>query len=250
MVAVGRGNLPESDRLLVAYSGGKDSLATLDLCVRAGKDVEAFFMFFLPGMDYTAFWCDYAERRFDIKVHQVQHWNTSYYLRRAVFCEGRPDCPEVGHNDVEAAVRLRTGINWVGYGYKLVDSPSRRSYMTFMSAWCSCGEKPPKCQCRPRDGICSKLQRFSPIMNWTDRDVFAYLSRRRIQIPDASRKVNGIDLLPSTLAQMREQWPADYQRILRVFPYAEGQADRAAVLARNKNRAPAIRVPGDESRTD
>ena len=230
-MAVARANLPDVQRVLVGYSGGKDSLATIDLCLRAGKQVEAFFMFFLPGMDYTDYWCSYAERRFQIPIHRVQHWNTSYYLRRGVFCEPQAHVPAIGHNDVEAAVRERTGLEWVGYGYKLRDSPSRRSYMTFMSKW--------------PDGICEKLKRFSPLMDWTDREVLAYLSRRRILIPEmSSRRVNGVDLRPNTLAQFREEWPDDYRRILKVFPYAEAQSHRTETVERlkraEKNLTPAV----------
>lgn len=41
------------------------------------------------------------------------------------------------------------------------------------------------------------------------------------------------------LARMREHWPADYRRILKVFPYATGQADRTELVKgqRQKFRA-------------
>lgn len=236
-VAVVAVKLPAADRLLIAYSGGKDSLATLDLCVRAGKDVEAFFMYFVPGMDYTEYWCSYAERKFGVKVHRAQHYIASYYLNRGIFCDVTPT-KELKQKDVEAMVKAQTGREWVGYGYKLNDSPSRRSYMTFMSAWCSCGQKPPTCQCKPRDGICDSLKRFSPIMNWKDSEVFAYLSARKILVPEMSRrKVNGVALLPEVMAEFREKWPADYRRILEVFPFASAQADRAGLVKAQRQTA-------------
>ena len=240
-MAVAGDNLPDAESVLVAYSGGKDSLAVLDLCCRAGKRVEAYFMYFLPGMDYTEHWCSYAEQRFGVKVHRVQHFITSYYLARGVFRDFVEDCPVIKHNDVERMVRERTGIEWVGYGYKLSDGPSRRAYLTFMSDWgVRVDPETRKLVYSEHAGRCEKLKRFSPIMAWKDRDVMAYLTRRRIEIPGMSnRKVNGIALLPDVLAQIRDMWPDDYRRILGVFPYAAAQADRAELVKgqRQKYRA-------------
>ena len=39
-----------SEAVLVAYSGGKDSLVVLDLCKRSFRRVETFFMDLLPGL--------------------------------------------------------------------------------------------------------------------------------------------------------------------------------------------------------
>jgi phosphoadenosine phosphosulfate reductase len=201
--------LPNAPAVLVAYSGGKDSLATIDLCIRGGKRVEAFFMHFLPGLDYSEFWCDYARRTFGITVRQYQHWNTCYFLRRGVF-RAPVDVPVIKINDIEAAAREDSGLEWIGYGLKSIDSLQRRGRM---NGWA--------------DGICPERQLFTPIKNWNNTEVLAYLSRRRIQIPSfAGKRSTGIDLTPETLYHFRTNWPEDYHRILRVFPHAEGQADR------------------------
>lgn len=242
--AVGAAKLPPVDAVLVAYSGGKDSLATLDLCLRAGKRVEAFFMYFLPDMDYTEHWCSYAERRFRVKVHRLQHPMLSYYLRRGVFGGAVEDCPAVAFNDVEALARERSGMEWVGYGYKMADSPSRRSYLTFMADWgVRIDPVTRKPVYAPYAGQCEQLKRFTPILDWSDREVKAYLSRRNIMLPGMSdRKVNGIALIPSVLAQLREMWPEDYRRILRVFPEAAAQADRVDLVKSQRQTARAVRA--------
>ncbi len=103
--------LPSADSVLVAYSGGKDSLATLDICARNGKRIECFFMYFLPGMDYAEYWCRFAERRWGVRVRQYQHWGITYYLRRGVF-RSAPDLsvPKLTILDIEAAAREDSGI--------------------------------------------------------------------------------------------------------------------------------------------
>ena len=212
---------PDVEAVIVAYSGGKDSLALLDICLRAGKRVEALFMHFLPGLDYTRHWIEFAERRFQIKVRSYQHWGLSYYLRRGVF-RSEPDqtVPVVNILDLEAAVRQDTGLDWIGYGYKSIDSLQRRG---MMNRW--------------PGGINEKRHSFAPLKGWSNGDVMAYLSRRGL--PSCSidgKRVSGISLTPESLEYMRREWLADYRRILEVFPLAIAQADRAQGIREKRQR--------------
>jgi 3'-phosphoadenosine 5'-phosphosulfate sulfotransferase (PAPS reductase)/FAD synthetase len=200
--------------VLVAYSGGKDSLACLDLAVShyGAARVEAFFMYFLPGLDYSRVVCDYAAERWGVRVRQRQHWLLAELLRDGVFCQERPDCPRVGITDVEAAIRLETGKRWIAIGYKKVDSLERRGML--MADW--------------PDGINPTRGAFAPIAEWTSADVRAYLRRQRIVLPGASSTFQqfGVTLAPDALHWLRQWFPQDYERVLKVFPYAAAQADR------------------------
>ncbi len=221
MVRAVAARFPEADRVLVAYSGGKDSVAALDLCVRAGKAVDAFFMYFIPGLDYTEHWCSWAERQWGIAVHRVQHWATSYYLRNGVFMLTDPIGSKVGILDVEAYVRERTGIEWIGYGYKSIDSLQRRG---MMNKW--------------DGGLNHKRKIFTPIKDWNDTDVRAYLSARRLPNGSlAGRRSTGISLTAESLRYMRDEWPADYRRILKVFPLAAAQIERSEHYGETQARA-------------
>lgn len=205
--------LPNNEAVLVAYSGGKDSLVVMDLCLKARKRVVAYMMVFLPGMDYYASRRALAEKRWGVEVREYLHWNTTFFLRQGIF-RPEPDLtvPALRLRDVEATVRKDTGLNWIGYGYRSVDSLQRRAMLH-------------------RDfpnGICEKWGRFAPIHDWTQTQVLAYLSRARIPQPaESKRKVFGMSLLPECLAWLRRDWPEDYKRVLKVFPLASAQADRA-----------------------
>lgn len=208
--AVATAKLP-ADAVLLGYSGGKDSLALLDLCVRAGARVEAFFMYFLPGLDYTEYWCEFARNRWGVAVRQYQHWSTTYYLRRGVFRQA-VDVPSLSIQDIEFCARKDAGVEWIGYGYKKIDSLERRAFL---------GRDWP-------GGVNASAKKFTLLSEWNNTDVRSYLSRRRIPIPESDgRRSSGICLTPECLAWLRAEWPDDYRRILKTFPFAAAQADRA-----------------------
>ena len=87
-------------------------------------------------------------------------------------------------------------------------------------------------------------------------------SQSAIPIPGTDgKRSSGISLTPESMEWLRAEWPDDYKRILKVFPYAKAQADRAAILraaraasvadARaRKNSISKIRLSGDFAEHD
>lgn len=214
MAERGRFQFPDApEGVLVSYSGGKDSLITLDMTVKhyGPAKVEAFFMYLVPDMDYSRAICQYAEDRFGVRVHQTQHWNVTDMLRDGIFCQERPDCPKIKVRDVEEAMRVKTGKYWIGLGYRKQESLERRGML--VKDW--------------PGGIGRKRGGFTPIGEWSTKDVLAYVRRERLALHRIGTTIStGVGLDPETMHHFREHWPDDYRRILRVFPYARAQADR------------------------
>lgn len=231
---------PDADSYLVMYSGGKDSLACMDLCVRSGKHIEAAFMYFLPNLDYTEYWCDYGEKTFGVKIHRVPHWATSRRLRRGLFRDARDESiPLISIADTQSFLRQRTGIKWICWGLKMVDGFARRGRLKHAPG-----------------GIIEREGVFCPLKDWTDTDVKSYLNMRGIVIPATpNNRSFGYNLQSDRMELIKEHWPRDYERILQVFPYAGGQAEkdadyRSEALARRTAASAAKRVQKDQEKRD
>ena len=199
-----------SPSVLVGLSGGKDSLATLELCLAAFSHVEAFLMEMVPGLECERGPVAAAARRAHVELHCVPHWHLSHYLKTGVFaprCRGLGRFRNVRQRDVEALLRKRTGIQWVAYGHRMDDGASRRFYL------------------RKRGVIDWQHLRLAPLYDWRTREVLQFLRAHKISPPPArygtaGRRVTGFDLTERCLSWLRDNHPKDYQRVLEFFPDA------------------------------
>lgn len=216
----GKGKVfPES--CAVAYSGGKDSLVALDLCATYAPGFRAFMMEFLPGMDYTDAVCAPTERRYGIKVHRIIHWGTQYFFRRGAFLPGYYDIPAAHMADAMDWARRELQAEWVVTGHKKCDSLQRRGWLT--RAW--------------PNGRNEKFRLYSPVMEWSHRDILSHLNRRNIPlivIGEDPEATTGLSLSPRSMHFLRQHFPRDYKRVLEVFPFAVAQADRWPAIQRQR----------------
>ena len=197
---------------LVACSGGKDSLATLDIVTRVWpkSHVEAFHLYLVPGLRCELDQVERACRRYKILLHKEPHWMLAQYFKAGKF---HPKVRAVGirnltQRDVEAQLRKKSNIDWIAYGHRQSDSVSRRCYL------------------RQRGIVDPIHKRITPIHDWTNDMVHAYLRQRRIPIPpvrfgQTKRRSTGFDLTAPVLQWVAEHYPEDIDRILEFFPLAD-----------------------------
>jgi len=211
---------PTEAGVIVAYSGGKDSLAVLDLAVQHFRRVEAFYMAFIPGLDYSKAVTDYARTRFGVPVHEYIHHELTGYLEEGAFCD-QVEVRRLGMIDVINTCRNQTGLVWCGVGYRVQESLLQRRWLS-KTAW------------RNGAGVADALNRqrllWAPIRDWTTKELIAYLRRRHIVVPgmsaDKSLRPSGIGPSARSLDYLRRCWPADYERMLAIFPWAVDQSAR------------------------
>ena len=205
-----------TDKIVVMVSGGKESLATLDACVRAfeAKNVVGVLMELVKGLECEWAPIRLAERRHGVKVIGVPHFDLSRLLRNSILRPYAPGSEKIRllkQLDVENYIRRITGFEWIAWGMRAADSTFRNAYLK-------------KCH-----GVDVKKRRCYPVWTFRRNDVIGYLNAKRIPIPvgiAGKKDRGGISLTPECLAWMRKLHPADYQKVLQQFPLAGGQLYR------------------------
>lgn len=212
----------------VAFSGGKDSIATLDLCVKHFDHVAAYHMHMVRGLSWEEQPIAWAEKTFGIKVIRLPSPFLSMLLRQATFRHvtvASRTCPRIQPKDIDAYVRSKTGFRWIATGERARDSLERQAYI------------------KHTEGVDHKRGRFYPVGFWREQDVSAYLQIHRLPTPKQytftdsdifkqrgakKREFGGFQL--DTIAFIRETLPDDYAKIRKVFPLIEGQYTRWLLL--------------------
>lgn len=185
--------------VLCSYSGGKDSRIVLDLAKRVARRVECFAMELVPELEVFESALQWAERRYGVTIRRYPHWLRAVYAREGVFCFGRFDAPRLDINDIYAVARNDAGIELVVTGAKRGDSLWRRRTGAIKFA----GDKVK-----------------APLWDWSSRDVAAY--RAVHNLGDAvtdGRRASGIDLSEECVRMLHEQYPGDYAKLERAFPF-------------------------------
>lgn len=184
----------------VFYSGGKDSLAALDLCCRSFKRVVAVTMEFVPGLAVLEERIAFAEQRWKIPVHRIPHWLAPAMLAQGVFCDATPErrkLPDMGIKDCYALARNETGIQLIATGGKESDGLWRRRQMG-------------------GGGVKDKHILY-PLSGWNKWHVLAYLKTHGIE----TREKFDIDLSDKCIRWLHDEHPDDFRRLCETFKYAE-----------------------------
>lgn len=196
--------------VLVAFSGGKDSLACMDLCAEAGLDVVPFFLYIVEGISFQERMIEWCERRYGVTVRRYPHPLLAEYLKCGIFrSTTRPDIPAYSWGALEKAIMRETQTERMVIGWKQSDSLQRRIVLRQYDMQAI----------GPNGRIC-------PLSMWGDKHVRAYLQARRLPKPESFGRQGDVTLMARAVAILAERHPDDYQRLLRIFPQAGAQLAR------------------------
>jgi 3'-phosphoadenosine 5'-phosphosulfate sulfotransferase (PAPS reductase)/FAD synthetase len=188
---------------VVACSGGKDSLCCLDLAVKHFKRVIPVFMFLVPDLRFDEERLSIIKDRWGLKILHYPHLLLFKAYENSIYCKKSirmaKFLKEFGLNEIYKAIMHDTGANLIINGAKETDSLWRKTkYFKFYTM----------------DNV------IYPLKKWRKNDVLAYLQMNGIPVPASSgHQSTGVDLSTPSLLWMHDNYPDDFAKMERYFPF-------------------------------
>lgn len=207
-----------TDSVIVAFSGGKESIVTLDLCCRYFKNVKAFFMYICPNLSFQEKTLEYYEKRYQIEIMRLPHMDMSEFFHYGSFRNADYSFPIISINDVYNYVRLQTDTWWIAAGERIDDSIIRRAMIKHSSS------------------IDVVRGRIYPVATWSKREILDYIKFHNLYLSADSRKLgfSFCSLEGRELSMLKKYFPDDYEKILHLYPFAEAGVLRYETYMKHK----------------
>lgn len=198
---------------IVAYSGGKDSWACLELAVRVfGKgNVHVYNLYIVPELECELRELRKAERRYGVTIRRLPHPGIQTALSTG-HLQPLPTAfrRKLHHADIYEIVRDLTKSDWLIFGHRMDESLQRRGMI------------------KASRGVMTGLRKAYPLWNWKAADVFHFLKAAKIPAPEQYTEddTTGMTLGANSLLYLKANYPDDYRKVIRMFPLAEAQFHR------------------------
>lgn len=205
-----------TDSVIVAFSGGKESIVTLDLCCKHFKNVKAFFLYIVPDLSFQEKTISWYENKYDIQITRLPHMETSQLFKYGCFRKEDYTIPIISINDIYKYVRLKNEMWWVAAGERINDSIVRRAMM------------------KKSGSVDVQRGRFYPVINWNKREILDYIKFHKLYLGTDSRAMGHSwkGLLGEDMLFLKENLPDDYEKVLKIYPFAAGLAKRCEIYGK------------------
>lgn len=194
-----------TDSVIVGFSGGKDSIVTLDLCMRYFRNVKVFFMYLVPNLEFQEKTLRWYENKYNTEIIRIPHFEASEFLKYGSFTQADLSVDVVGINDTYEYLRQATGVEWIAAGERAADSIVRNAML------------------KKSGSIDYKRKRFYPLIYWKKNEVLQYIKYRKLYLSPEQKKIGFSfrSLAGNELAIIKELYPSDFEKIKAVYPFCE-----------------------------
>jgi len=195
----------KTNRAILFYSAGKDSITLLDLMYPHFDEIICVFMYFVKDLEHIENYLQWTKAKYPkVKIVQVPHWNLTYILRSGMYCTPNPKIKLMKLSDVDKSIKLQTGLQFSFLGMKKADSLNRRLMLNGYE-----------------NGQNNGL--VYPLQDWTNKDVLAYMKQRQLPQPVrySAKSSGGVGFNLECFLFLREKYQDDLIKILKAFPMSE-----------------------------
>lgn len=193
----------EHSCVAVGFSGGKDSLAVLDLAVKHFQKVAPYFYYFVPGLVSEESKTEIARTRYGLNVRKYPSPLGIAALKSGLFCDERAEfdiLPNLTRRVLYDWIKADTGATLILDGEKKADGIFRRRRMA-----------------NQKNTMADVMH---PLADWLKWEVLSYVKAQGFAIPDAGRGDNGsVSLMDAEILFLHKHHPEDYEVLESYFPY-------------------------------
>lgn len=210
----------EGKPVLLAFSCGKDSIATWLALEDAGVEVVPCYMYCVPGLKFVENDLAYFEEKFGQKIHRYPHPSLYRWINNAVYQPPErvqvieaARMPDPTYAQLWDLIREDLGLpknTWCADGVRAADSIQRRGAFVRYGYWRK------------------NRKKVSPIGDWLKGETLDRIKEAGIDLPIDykwfGRSFDGIDKRFTEV--IKKEAPEDYAQIISWFPLAEGDLVR------------------------
>lgn len=194
------------DTVAVGYSGGKDSMVTLDLALRFFPKVYPYFLYLVPDLHQDQRVFDYCKQRFGLEVLKFPDWHFINAVHNMSYCDYNEELAVedalLDERKLFDWIKAETGATLLMNGQKKADGAFRRRYIANTKK--------------------TQQDVYRPLKNWLRWEVLSYLKMRDLPVKEGSAADNsGIGLHTTEVLYLYDNERHDYELLKTYFPYIE-----------------------------
>lgn len=203
----------ETDSILLFHSlSGKDSIVLFDLCYKKFKRVIVVFMYLVKDLEHIMRYYNYAKAKYpNIEFVQVPHYALFNYIKTGYMgIKQNTKQRQWTLADITEKLREKLGVEWACYGFKQSDSLNRRLMLRSYTDG--------------KEAINWKTKKFYPLSTYKNKEILDFILDHRLKNPEVcgtNKQSSGVDIEDIEYQKyLKELYPADLEKIYKVFPMA------------------------------